>query len=499
VSHASGHFVSGIARRLLRDCLFVFFGLPAIAFGQADRVGEWGATFDWPNVAVHAHLLPNGKVLFWSRREWADGKPTESLDPQDSTPRLWDPETNEFSVLPRPGYSLFCSSHTLLADGRLLVTGGHIRDGEGQKHATIYDLATNSWTRLEDMNDGRWYPTAITLGDGSALVFAGAGGPGQPANSIPQIWNGAKWRSLTQFSEPAPLYPMMHLAPDGKIFIAGPLRTSWVLDITGSGSWTKAADFAGMFRDFGSSVMYDKGKIVIIGGGNPPQNTAETIDLNQANPIWHATESMSFARRQHNATILADGQILVTGGTNGEGFNNLSMPVTTPELWNPVDGRWTQMAAEAIPRMYHSIAVLLPDARVLSAGGGEYRPGGGDENKPEDSRRDGQIFSPPYLFRGPRPQINNAPTVVSYGQVFAIETTDSSQIAEVNLIRLSSVTHAFNQNQRIIRNLPFNSTDGTKMQVTAPDDRNVCPPGHYMLFILNKVRVPSVARIMRIQ
>jgi len=465
------------------------------------RYGTWGSPSEWPNVAIHAHVLPSGKVMFWSRREWSGAKPTEGLDPRECTPRLWDPTSNIFAELARPGYNLFCSGHTFLPDGRLLVTGGHVSDGVGEKHAAIYDADRNTWTKLDDMNAGRWYPNAITLPTGGVFVFGGAVTPAEGNNSVPQIWERGKWRSLAQFPPPGdtPLYPMMHVAPDGRVFVAGPIKHTWFLNTNGAGSWTEGPASAGTYRDFGSSVIYDKGKVIIIGGGNPPQNTAETIDLNQHTPAWQFTGNMKYARRQHNATILPDGRILVTGGTSGVGFNDLSKPVKTSEIWDPETGQWTEMDSERVPRMYHSVAVLLPDGRVLSAGGGEYRPDDGHENDPKDSHRDAQIFSPPYLFQGACPEITTAPKVINYGKQFTVQISHSSEARQINLVRLSSVTHAFNQNQRIIKNLVFTSNGEGKLQVVAPDSPNVCPPGHYMFFVLNSSGVPSVAKILKIQ
>src|SRR5439155_5210995 len=150
-------------------------------------------------------------------------------------------------------------------------------------------------------------------------------------------------------------------------------------------------------RDYAPVVMYDTGKILFIGGGSdrdthsPTANT-ETIDLREAMPGWRPANPMHFPRRQHNATLLPDGSVLVTGGTRGggganAGFNDLTpgQPVHEAELWHAATGQWLQMAAEDVDRCYHSTAVLLPDATVLSAGSGEYRPDNTAENAPKDS------------------------------------------------------------------------------------------------------------------
>jgi len=255
--------------------------------------------------------------------------------------------------------------------------------------------------------------------------------------------------------------------------------------------------------------MYDVGKVLYTGGGTEqttrvPTAAAEIIDLTAANPAWRPTAAMHHPRRQHNATILPDGTVLVTGGTKGgggknPGFNDLTKgePVHVAELWDPATGQWTELTAEEVDRCYHSTAILLPDATVLSAGGGEYRPDTTDTpNPPQDSHRDAQIYHPPYLFRGARPDLTSAPEEVTYGQSFTVGTPHPEEIGRVSWIRLSSVTHSFNMDQRISF-LAFRIAGGG-LTITAPEDADVCPPGHYMLFLLSKEKVPSIAKILRI-
>ena len=155
----------------------------------------------------------------------------------------------------------------------------------------------------------------------------------------------------------------------------GKINPSRYLDTSGSGVWTTVGNSKFGNRDYGTSVMYDEGKVLIVGGGglsttgSPPTRTAEVIDL-VANPVWRYTTSMAFARRQHNATLLPDGKVLVTGGTRLPGFNNGAGAVLTAEIWDPATEAWTTLASMRVPRLYHSTALLLPDARVLAAGGG---------------------------------------------------------------------------------------------------------------------------------
>ena len=493
----------------------------ASAASAPQNIGRWDPPFPLPNVAIHAHVLPNRRVLFWGRRD----DPANSLDVHETTPHLWDPTTKATVATAQPTLAdgtkinLFCSGHAFLSDGKLFVVGGHLADGEGLNSATTYDYRTNAWTPLPIMNKGRWYPTALTLSNGSMLAFAGSyladDGKSQVQNNVPQIWDSAEWRQIANFSGDAPpLYPRMHVAPDGQVFMSGWLAQSYRLDPTGMGTWSRLPGASGSrangLRDYAPAVMYDVGKIVFIGGGqdrdsHAPTAAAEIIDLTAASPGWQATGSMHHPRRQHNATVLPDGTVLVTGGTSGgsgphPGFNDLTTgaPVHAAEIWNPATGQWTEVAAEAVDRCYHSTAVLLPDATVLSAGSGEYKPDNIKENDPKDSHRDAQIFYPPYLFRGSRPDIAISPaeSEVVYGQTFSVGTSRPQEIRLVSWIRLPSVTHANDYNQRInfLRFVP----ERDRLSIVAPDRPEICPPGHYMLFLLNEAGVPSIAEIIRI-
>jgi hypothetical protein len=240
--------------------------------------------------------------------------------------------------------------------------------------------------------------------------------------------------------------------------------------------------------------MYDPGKVLVMGGGGGggglPTASAEIIDLGAASPAWQWTGSMAYPRRQHNATLLADGKVLVTGGTSSGGFNNGTEAVFAAELWDPASGKWTALNPMQVKRLYHSSAVLLPDARVLSAGGG--RPAGVAAGDNENA----EIFSPPYLFNGPRPVLQSVPASVSYGQAFTVQTPDAASISQVTWVRLSAASHGINMNQRFNR-LPFTVGTGA-VTVTAPTSPNLAPPGHYMLFIINAAGVPSVAKIVQI-
>ena len=462
----------------------------------ASQVGQWSPVYNWPCVAIHLHLLPNGKILTWADDDATF--PTRAADFSKafvvSIPNNKAPATTVTEV-DNQVTNLFCAGHAFLPDGRLLVVGGH--EGAqyvGSADTTIFDPATYSWQTRTDapMFGGRWYASALTLGNGEVVVLSGTRTAQGDFNPLPQVWEtgkGGGWRNLITAQLPIPFYPSLFLAPDGRVYCSGSQQATRFLDTAGTGKWTTGPKRTFGERFYGASVMYDEAKILMAGGGNPPTATAEVIDLAAAAPAWKATGSMAFARRHCTAVVLPDGKVLVVNGSASPG-NDAAMAVLAAEMWFPGTGKWATMASMAVKRLYHSTAMLLPDGRVLVAGGGRPKAihGGADNANAE-------IFSPPYLFQGPRPTITAAPTSVTYGDKVLVATPDAASIDKVRLLRLGSVTHTVNMNQRA-KVLSFQRQNG-KLKLTVPSDPNTLPPGHYMLFIL-RAGVPSVAKIIQV-
>jgi galactose oxidase len=471
--------------------------------------GKWDAPVDWAIVPLHAHLLPTGKVLAWGKFE-SNG--TMAM------PRLWDPTVGPPSTarMIQVDTMLFCSGHAFLPDGRLMVSGGHKADDRGLDVTNIFDPVSETWASgLPKMAKGRWYPTVTTLWDGRMLTVAGRDTTSTVVTA-PEIWENNRWVQLTGSTLVLPYYPRDFVAPNGKVFYAGERVTSrWfnpdAVNTKGRGtwSWSSALNHVWPFnRDYGSAVMYDTGKILYAGGGGytqwgspdpkapAPTPTAEIIDLNLASPTWQNTDPMNFGRRHLNATVLPDGQVLVTGGTSAGGFNTLSGAVHAAEVWNPKTGHWTQLASNTIDRAYHSISLLMPDGTVLHGASGDAAVPGSPDLYPRQTNS--ELFRPPYLFKGARPTITSlSQSTVAYGAKFTINTPNGFQITDVRWIRLGSVTHAFDANQRA-NTLAFTTT-ATQVRVTAPKNGKLAPPGHYLVFILNRNGVPSTGKVIRVQ
>jgi chitodextrinase len=446
-------------------------------------IGQWAGPYTWPIVAVHMSLLPNGKVLAWDDHTSNDGA------------TVWEPATNTFTPVPNNSDNLFCSGHTETADGKVMVVGGHIDWDVGTHDINVFDPTTQTWSLAAPMSIGRWYPTGTTLNDGRVLATLGTINCRTCIAGTPEVYSPVtnSWTSLTGANLPfTPYFPHMFVLPNGKVFAAASSENnivSRILDVAAQ-TWTNVGSDA---IDGGASVMYQPGKVMKSGGAwddgtGTPSPTAYVIDMTHPSPAWRQVGSMTLSRVTHNQTPLPDGNVLVTGGSTNANVSIVSAAVYEAEMWSPTTETWKTMARMQVQRVYHSTALLMPDGRVLVGGGGRFDSG--------INQFSVEIYSPPYLFQGVRPAIASAPGTLQYASSFFVGTPDASRIASVSLIRLGSVTHAFNQNQRFM-NLTFQPAAGG-ITIQAPQDGNYAPPGYYMLFLVDANGVPSIASFVRL-
>jgi len=281
--------------------------------------GQWSSVITLPIVAIHMHMLPSGKVLIWQDDNHPNYNTNGTRLGGSTVAYIWDVGAGTTTQVNNTTVNEFCSGHAFLPDGRLLIAGGHAgSDGDGITDAFIFNSSNNTWTQTNlPMSAGRWYPSAVTVGNGEIVVVSGTE-IGNGIVATPEVWqtnSGGGWRSLSNASLGIDLYPYMHLAPNGKVFVSGPDSTTRYLDTSGTGAWTTVATRVGANREYGSSVMYDAGKVLIMGGCDPVVNTAEVIDLNAGSPAWSSVGNMASARRQMNATILPNGKVFVTGSS----------------------------------------------------------------------------------------------------------------------------------------------------------------------------------------
>lgn len=473
--------------------------------GQPAVFGQWSDVMSWPVIAVHANLLPNGKVLAW------DATPDDLDDDPHTTENfttrvtLWDPQNNSHVATNNDTNSdLFCAGSAHLWDGRVLFAGGdsgRARANAPLANTSIYDPVTNTWRQVANMAAPRWYSSVAALANGEMLTFAGNYSP-NPAAEVFQF--DETWRTLA-VPTPADLsvdYQWMQATPEGEVMTFGPQSRISTIDPAGSGLLTAGRERDGFpERRYGSYAMYDIGVVLVAGGtkkegGDPSYRSAVIIDT--ATQQTTDTGSLGTGRTQHNLTILADGSVLATGGnSDGAALVSVDAGVFRPEIWSPDTGQWRYLNDMQVDRQYHSIALLLPDGRVLSAGGGYC----GTCTEVGYEEQNAEIFSPPYLFSdgdtlATRPSVSSAPARMDYALEYTVSSDQSSRISKAHLIKLGAVTHSQNQDQRLVP-LSFQRS-GNALAITAPANRNIAPPGHYLLFLINDDGVPSVGKIIQV-
>ena len=443
----------------------------------ASKIGRWSAPFDVGVVGVHAAVLHTGKVLLFYRTTDAN-----------RTAQLWDPSTGTLRDVSPPlslEHNMFCSSHVLSPDGDLFVTGGTLwgaGNPNGTQQTAFFDATTETWTAGPSMASPRWYPTTVSLPDGDAVMFSGKVNDAESADEVERY--DAATNSISTLSQSATMqmlnYPRMFVLPDDRIIRVGQERQTMFFDPSVA-VWTQGPGMQTGSRTRGSDVlMPDLQRVLAVGGATSTgaTATAEMLDLTAPNPQWTYTGPMTTGRRNFNLVMLPDAKVLAVGGNRGTDLYDL--PVFQSEMYDPATATWTTMASQAAPRAYHSTAVLLPDGRVLSAG-----------QTQGTMQTSAEIYSPPYLFAGPRPSIAAAPTEVGYGDSFTITTPQAETIDRVALIRGNTATHGVNFDQRYVRLASSPSGDG-ELTLAAPVSGSEAPPGWYMLFVVDD-GVPSVA------
>jgi hypothetical protein len=482
--------------------LLLLVGISKPGLGQAQTVGKWSTlSYTMPINPIHVALLYNGKILVVAGSGNCPASqpgcpPGSPYGPANNSGALLLDPTNgnitQFSV----SSDMFCNGMVVLPDGRAFINGGTLAYDPflGSLKSTLFDPATNTFDDVQNMAHGRWYPTVLTLGDGRIMTFSGALETGAGTNTTVEFYTvGSGWSQPFTAPFTPDLYPRLHLLPNGKVFYSGPSPASQLFDPS-TKTWTLnvATTNYGSTRSYGSSVLlgltpannYDP-IILIMGGNSPATATTETIDMGSSTPAWQLGPNMSQARIEMNAVILPSGKVLAVGGSvNDEDSTTKSL---NADLYDPATNTFSSAGANAFARLYHSVALLLPDGTVWVAGGnpvrGTYEP-------------HIEIYQPAYLFQSDgtpaaRPSITSVPSSVSYGNQFTLQTPDAASIASAVLIRNGTVTHSFGMDQRMV-GMSFTAGSGF-LTLTAPPNANIAPPGYYMLFILNSNGVPSVA------
>tara|TARA_R110000868_G_scaffold90110_1_gene250370 strand:- start:1621 stop:5709 length:4089 start_codon:yes stop_codon:yes gene_type:complete len=510
------------------NILVVFFLFATyVSFAQTpSQDGQWSNPIPFGIVPVAVANLPDGRLITWSSQfrdtyiGSGDGATfTEIFDPFMG---VNGQALGEFTS--NTDHDMFCPGINNLADGRILSAGG-----TSSTKTSIYNPATGLWSVASEMNIPRGYQGNVTLSDGSVFTLGGSwsGGDDPLTNGgkDAEIWSPETGWTLLPGITGADLFTNSDLAkelqglyrvdnhawlwpaPNGQIFHAGPGEMMHWINVENGGSITSAGLRGNdTYSMKGTTVMFDIGKILKVGGAEsyggtdpafvPAKDNSYVIDVNNPNnvTVTATNNNLLFSRTMHNSTVLPNGEVLVTGGLDrAEVFSDTGARLTA-ELYNPDTNSWRTVAGMATPRTYHSVGILMVDGRVFVGGGGLC-----DGSNPDEcvNHFDAEIYSPPYLFNSngtlaTRPTID-APEIADYNT--SIQVNGSVNVQEFNLIRFSAATHSTNNEQRRVP-LTFTGTNGN--YTVAIPDRNLLPPGYYMLFALNNNGVPSIAETIKI-
>ncbi len=476
----------------------------------------WSPVIPLPVNPIGIANVPNGKLVMWSADQTFSFQNDVGNTATQTQTALFDPATNRATQFleTSAGSDMFCPGTAMLSDGRLLVNGG-----DSSPKTTLYDWNSNTWSASATMNIPRGYQGDTLLSNGSVLTLGGSWSGGQGGKSA-EVWNGANWTVLSGVPETGIVGPdpqgiyrgdnhlWLFAQSNGSVFHAGPsAQMNWI-STSGSGTiqsaGTRGAD---PYSINGTASLYDIGKILKTGGAKSYQqngsassyasNAVYQIDITRGpnQPVTvQRLNGMTYQRAFANSVILPDGSIVMIGG------QSLPMPFTdttaimVPEIWNPKTQRFNLLKPMQTPRTYHSTAILLPDGRVFAGGGGQC--GTGCVN----NHLNAEILTPPYLLNADgspaaRPAIASAPSAASRGA--SIEVATRGPVASFVLMRLSSVTHTTNNDQRRIP-LAIVNASGTSYRLAIPSDAGVVLPGYYMLFALDANGVPSVSTSLQI-
>jgi hypothetical protein len=517
--------------------------IAALAQGPPAQVGRWTrAPFQIPHAAVSAVMLPTGEVMFWGT-----AFPNEPRNRGNAA--LWDPAkgygSNAFTEVPPPSVDpdgpggrqvtdtapIVCSGISMLPSGEVLVVGGTVAwpdqyaddpytNFAGLNRVFTFNPWTRRWTEQPRMIAGRWYPGQVQLADGRTILLGGFNhqAPGGIFNRDLEVFTPAQEPggigSLTlkeSARRKTSLYPRLFTLPDSSVLLAGPGKYDSAVLRTPGFNWV---EYPRLSRTrFGGNAVLDPGppwgswQVTEIGGyyptirsaGGARLATASTTTLHVQRPWteggWKSGPSLKVPRSFQNTVLLPNRSMVTVGGgigsTPGDGVyavdpNGRQRQV---ELYSPAAKEWRLGPAQLEDRGYHSTAVLLPDGRVWSAGDQKHPPGPDGGSSLTDTA---EIYSPPYLFKGPRPSIVSAPGKLRWGDAFRVRVAGNVRAGSAVLVAPGTTTHADDTTQRVVT-LKVQRSFAGGIDLVAPPKRGVAPPGYYMLFVLHQ-GVPSVAR-----
>ena len=473
---------------------------------SAGSAGVFGAPVTWPVIPIHVILLPDGQVMSYGTT--ATGQQGAQLIYD-----VWDPslgtDASAHLVLPNStSTDIFCGAQSLMLSGDVLTSGGDLTvngvRNSANNQTTIFSPSANTLTANTPMTYARWYATLVGLPNGQLAVFGGRQNVGSLSPVVPsptpEIYDPAlrTWTSLTGATSTAAFganwwYPRAFVAPGGKIFVINNTNGKlFYLSTANGGSITPSRVTAPIGDISLPTVPFAPGKLLSV----RLNQQVVVVDYTGSTPTITPTDPIDQVRYWANGTVLADGRVLVTGGSADRSADTAKKLIGVDyqaQIWDPRTGHWTAGASALKPRLYHSTAMLLPDATVLTGGGGAPGP---------VTNLNAEIYYPPYLYAADgspavRPVIaSTSAHFYDPGSTLIATVGQTDVIARMTLIRTGSATHSTNADQRFIE-LSFTQV-GQTLSAGLPSDSTVLVPGFYMLFAINSAGVPSVASLINI-
>jgi hypothetical protein len=514
--------------------------------GSFNIVGESGAP------AMHAGLLPNGRVVFLDKVE--NYTNVKLPNGQHAYSTEYDPATNKYTPLAYKT-NAFCAGGSFLADGRFISLGGNapldfIDPTVGDGFDAIRYLSRSSSDALLNGQDWsepgnklstkRWYPSVQTLPDGRLFVASGSLNgldPTVPANNNPTYEildkNGKSSgvsipMEILVKNQPYYMYPFMHHLKDGSLFVFVS-KSSELFNVDTNTTLRTFADLPGDYRTYpntGGSVLLPLSSandwnpdIVICGGGayqditSPTDPSCGRIQPLSTTAKWEM-DSMPQGRGMVEGTLLPDGTVIfVNGGNEGaQGFGLARDPTFEALIYDPakpLGQRFTTGASSTIPRLYHSIALLLLDGTLMIAGSNPVeqpilKP---TTANPYVTEFRVEIYTPPYLSGN---NANKRPTNIALSskslqansQTFNIQLNvpAGAKNVKVSLYHGGFVTHSVHMSHRML----FLDTAGWKagatqqsLTVSMPPNANVAPPGPYVVYVVVD-GVPGIGQFVQV-
>ncbi|MGB7286263.1 MAG: galactose oxidase-like domain-containing protein, partial [Salaquimonas sp.] len=462
--------------------------------------GTWDPLQKWPLIGLHAIVMDDGRVLTFGTDE-------KGMQGGQFIYDIYDPKTGQHQTLQNTTPTdIFCSAAMIIpGTNKILIAGGDARPlgsaNKGVADVNILDMDTGELYPAPDgdMAFQRWYPTMVSLSDGRMVMLGGSDINGRGV-ATPEIYTyGEGWKTLTGAVDTdignSSGYPRAFLDGNGDIvyFATGKGGDSEVevmkLNVDGNGSLSQIGTVPFSVAWDAPAVMYEAGQILV----QDAQTGLWSMDINGNTPQFTKVGTLSQQRNWSNMTTLADGTVLINGGTS---YGNTEAGADkTAVIWNPANNSLTYTVDEVNPRLYHSATVLLNDGTLLSLGGGSA-------GMAENNYLDGQVYRPPYLYDengnlADRPVVSGAPSDVDAGDIFTINVGNAADIARLTFVQNGAATHALNMGTRFVE-LEYTVGPNNTLQVKMPELAEGITAGSWMLFAWDNKGVPSVAPTINI-